>query len=105
MTFIRLCGIMQKLSANAAIAQSVERILGKDEVASSNLASSSKNQSIQTGWLIFLLATTGLNWRASSNLGSEPTAAGGGVREGSDGNIIALSTYIKTYNFFLYFIL
>ena len=27
---------------NAAIAQSVERILGKDEVASSNLASSSK---------------------------------------------------------------
>ena len=33
---------MQKLSANAAIAQSVERILGKDEVASSNLASSSK---------------------------------------------------------------
>ena len=33
---------MQKLSVNAAIAQSVERILGKDEVASSNLASSSK---------------------------------------------------------------
>ena len=34
---------MAKLSArNAAIAQSVERILGKDEVASSNLASSSK---------------------------------------------------------------
>ena len=32
---------MQKLSANAAIAQPVERILGKDEVASSNLASSS----------------------------------------------------------------
>ncbi len=29
--------------ASAAIAQSVERILGKDEVASSNLASSSKN--------------------------------------------------------------
>ena len=36
------CDIMAKLSANAAIAQSVERILGKDEVASSNLASSSK---------------------------------------------------------------
>ena len=32
---------MSKLSENAAIAQSVERILGKDEVASSNLASSS----------------------------------------------------------------
>ena len=28
---------------NAAIAQPVERILGKDEVASSNLASSSKD--------------------------------------------------------------
>ena len=35
---------MQKLSANAAIAQPVERILGKDEVASSNLASSSKKK-------------------------------------------------------------
>ena len=33
---------MSKLSTNAAIAQPVERILGKDEVASSNLASSSK---------------------------------------------------------------
>ena len=38
------CDIMQKLSANAAIAQPVERILGKDEVASSNLASSSIKQ-------------------------------------------------------------
>ena len=34
------CAIISKLFA--AIAQSVERILGKDEVASSNLASSSK---------------------------------------------------------------
>ena len=33
-----------KAVANAAIAQSVERILGKDEVASSNLASSSKKK-------------------------------------------------------------
>ena len=31
-----------KAVENAAIAQPVERILGKDEVASSNLASSSK---------------------------------------------------------------
>ena len=35
------CSIISKLSRNAAIAQPVERILGKDEVASSNLASSS----------------------------------------------------------------
>ena len=35
---------MAKLSTNAAIAQQVERILGKDEVASSNLASSSKKK-------------------------------------------------------------
>ena len=35
------CDNILKLSGNAAIAQSVERILGKDEVASSNLASSS----------------------------------------------------------------
>ena len=34
---------------HAAIAQSVERILGKDEVASSNLASSSKRTSIPSG--------------------------------------------------------
>ena len=33
-----------KAVKNAAIAQSVERILGKDEVVSSNLASSSKAQ-------------------------------------------------------------
>ena len=33
--------IIVKLNEYAAIAQSVERILGKDEVASSNLASSS----------------------------------------------------------------
>ena len=32
----------QAFGGNAAIAQPVERILGKDEVASSNLASSSK---------------------------------------------------------------
>ena len=38
------CRIL-KLSKNAAIAQPVERILGKDEVASSNLASSSKAKS------------------------------------------------------------
>ncbi len=37
----------------AAIAQSVERILGKDEVASSNLASSSKNNAIHPGWRYF----------------------------------------------------
>ena len=48
--------IMAKLSSEyAAIAQPVERILGKDEVASSNLASSSKKQSSQLGWLFFSL--------------------------------------------------
>ena len=36
--------IIHKLSKAAAIAQPVERILGKDEVASSNLASSSKEK-------------------------------------------------------------
>ena len=34
---------------NAAIAQPVERILGKDEVASSNLASSSKKEPRPSG--------------------------------------------------------
>ena len=38
--------IIHKLSKVAAIAQPVERILGKDEVASSNLASSSKTSEI-----------------------------------------------------------
>ena len=46
---------------NAAIAQPVERILGKDEVASSNLASSSKKSVIPTGMADFLLANTDLN--------------------------------------------
>ena len=42
MTIRDIWAIMAKLSArHAAIAQPVERILGKDEVASSNLASSS----------------------------------------------------------------
>ena len=43
LTFSNCWYIMAKLSGtHAAIAQQVERILGKDEVASSNLASSSK---------------------------------------------------------------
>ena len=42
---------MQKLRAkHAAIAQPVERILGKDEVASSNLASSSKTLILFENW-------------------------------------------------------
>ena len=45
----------------AAIAQPVERILGKDEVASSNLASSSKKSVIPFGMADFLLADTDLN--------------------------------------------
>ena len=45
---------MAKLSArHAAIAQPVERILGKDEVASSNLASSSKESVIPIGMADF----------------------------------------------------
>ena len=36
----------------AAIAQQVERILGKDEVASSNLASSSRSRHIVAGFFI-----------------------------------------------------
>ena len=47
---------MAKLSVrHAAIAQQVERILGKDEVASSNLASSSKESVIPIGMADFLL--------------------------------------------------
>ena len=59
MTNRYLCYIIHKLSDSetkyAAIAQQVERILGKDEVASSNLASSSKTErpSIRMG--VFVL--------------------------------------------------
>ena len=42
--------------ALADIAQSVERILGKDEVASSNLAISSKKEDIQSDVFFFLFA-------------------------------------------------
>ena len=48
--------IIFKLSRNAAIAQPVERILGKDEVASSNLASSSildRNLRISIFFMLF----------------------------------------------------
>ena len=48
---------MAKLSADAAIAQPVERILGKDEVASSNLASSSIENPRAAMVLGFLLFT------------------------------------------------
>ena len=49
------CDIISKSSGHAAIAQSVERILGKDEVASSNLASSSiKQKSAQESGLFVL---------------------------------------------------
>ncbi len=50
MTNDELRYIIAKLSdTNAAIAQPVERILGKDEVASSNLASSSKRTLVPLG--------------------------------------------------------
>ena len=55
MTFRASCVIIAKLRENAAIAQPVERILGKDEVASSNLASSSKKSVIPSGMADFLL--------------------------------------------------
>ena len=54
------CYIIHKLSDSetkyAAIAQQVERILGKDEVASSNLASSSKTKSssFRMGFFVFV---------------------------------------------------
>ena len=52
-----LCYIIHKLSDSetkyAAIAQQVERILGKDEVASSNLASSSKKEEHLPVFLFF----------------------------------------------------
>ena len=44
----------EAVSGNAAIAQPVERILGKDEVASSNLASSSKKEPTPFGVGSFL---------------------------------------------------
>ena len=43
----------QAFGGDAAIAQSVERILGKDEVASSNLASSSIQNVRPIGWAFF----------------------------------------------------
>ena len=43
----------QNIKIFAAIAQSVERILGKDEVASSNLASSSNPEPRGSGFLLY----------------------------------------------------
>ena len=61
LTIWRSYAIIYKLSA--AIAQPVERILGKDEVASSNLASSSKKEAHPKGWASFLDMTVLVNWR------------------------------------------
>ena len=48
----------------AAVAQSVERILGKDEVTSSNLVSSSKNplKSVDFGGFCFVFGTFWVGW-------------------------------------------
>ena len=68
----------QAVSENAAIAQSVERILGKDEVASSNLASSSiKHRPAHlSGSFFYSDATPDLNSKCNANercpLGSAP---------------------------------
>ena len=49
----RLCGmIILAFKKRADVAQSVERILGKDEVTSSNLVISSRYQSEMTGFFI-----------------------------------------------------
>ena len=50
---------IKAVTTYAAIAQSVERILGKDEVASSNLASSSNKRAHPTGWALLLNLRTG----------------------------------------------
>ena len=52
----------------AAMAQLVEHILGKDEVPSSNLGSSSKKISNPTGLLIFLSKPTKEAWYAINAL-------------------------------------
>ena len=53
--------IIHKLSKAAAIAQPVERILGKDEVASSNLASSSNKTPKPSGFGVSFLLRPDLN--------------------------------------------
>ena len=63
LTTVNSCDIMAKLCENAAIAQPVERILGKDEVASSNLASSSKKRPKPFGFGHFL-ELLAVNWRS-----------------------------------------
>ena len=67
LTFLGLYIIISKLSTReqkteyAAIAQPVERILGKDEVASSNLASSSKPSEIDRFQRVFFVSAE--NWK------------------------------------------
>ncbi len=54
-----------KAVLNAAIAQSVERILGKDEVASSNLASSSRKTLCSKEQGVFQLYSPAASYIAS----------------------------------------
>ena len=77
MTNDELRYIIAKLSdTNAAIAQPVERILGKDEVASSNLASSSKKETHPFGWVSFLATD-----RFERSNAARMSAAGEGLTE------------------------
>ena len=58
MTFLYRWVIIAKLYKNADIAQSVERILGKDEVPGSNPGISSKNPVHASGRDFYLLLLT-----------------------------------------------
>ena len=71
---------MAKLSGtrHAAIAQQVERILGKDEVASSNLASSSIKRPKPFGFGLFICvdrfekSNATVRWTVAGRVGARP---------------------------------
>ena len=60
----------------AAVAQSVERILGKDEVTSSNLVSSSKKRSTCFGQVLLFLDTWGIKMLGRSTRKGDAASVG-----------------------------
>ena len=93
----------------AAIAQSVERILGKDEVASSNLASSSKELRSYDFGVLFLsvaeLATSSHARRADQTRGRKAPMQPAALDRVASSNLASSSKELRSYDFGVLFCL
>ena len=82
----QMCYYINVAARNADVAQSVERILGKDEVTSSNLVISSINP-VSNDWVFALLG----------KIGFQSIDVGIGTRMGRKGSVISLTVSPDIY--------